>query len=275
MLERFTDQARRVIVLAQEEARMLNHDRIGTEHLLLGLIHEDQGVPTEALESLGISLEAVRRQVEEITGRGRGAPSGHIPFMTPTKAVLERSLREALQLGHDYIGTEHILLALTREDDGTAAQVLTRLGADLDRVRQQVIRLVRSAGPEQARPGTPPGRAGVAGVQARLDAIERRLAALERRVGTGPDTARLDQQIASVRAGKEAAIEAGDHERAASLRDREKDLLAARSARQDEWATARPALPSLAEQCQELSREIDLLRALLRLHGIDPHDESA
>ena len=248
MLERFTDQARRVIVLAQDEARMLNHDRVGTEHLLLGLIHEDQGVAAEALESLGISLEAARREVGEITGRGRRAPSGHIPFTTPAKAALERSLREALQLGHDSIGAEHILLALTREDAEAAAQVLTRLGADLDRVRQQVIRLVRSAGPEQARPSAPPARTTAGGVQARLDAIERRLAALERRVGTGPDTARPHQQIASVRAGKEAAIEAGDHERAASLRNWGKDLLAARSARQDEWASARPALPSLAEQ---------------------------
>ena len=185
MLERFTDQARRVIVLAQDEARMLNHDRVGTEHLLLGLIHEDQGVAAEALESLGISLEAVRREVEEITGRGQRAPSGHIPFTTSAKAALERSLREALQLGHDSIGAEHILLALTREDAEAAAQVLTRLGADLDRVRQQVIRLVRSAGPEQARPSAPPARTTAGGVQARLDAIERRLAALERRVGTG------------------------------------------------------------------------------------------
>jgi hypothetical protein len=274
MFERFTDQARRVIVLAQEEARMLNHDHLGTEHLLLGLIHEGQGVAAEALESLGISLEAARRQVGEIAGRGRRAPSGHIPFTTPAKAALERSLREALQLGHDYIGTEHVLLGLTREDDGMAAQVLTRLGADLDRVRQQVIRLVRDA-PEQARPGAPAARRTAGGVQARLDAIERRLAALERRVGAGPDTAGLDQQIASVRAAKEAAIQAGDYERAASLRSREKDLVAARSARQDESASMRFAPPSLAEQCQELSRQIDLLRALLRQHGIEPHDESA
>ncbi|MGH7733948.1 MAG: Clp protease N-terminal domain-containing protein, partial [Gemmatimonadales bacterium] len=139
MFERFTDRARRVVVLAQEEARMLNHNYIGTEHLLLGLIHEGKGVAAKALESLGISLEAVRQQVEEIIGQGQQAPSGHIPFTPRAKKVLEHSLREATQLGHDHIGTEHILLGLIREGDGVAAQVLVKLGADLNRVRQQVI----------------------------------------------------------------------------------------------------------------------------------------
>src|ERR1700724_1287777 len=142
MFERFTDRARRVVVLAQEEARMLNHNYIGTEHILLGLIHEGEGVAAKALESLGISLEAVRQQVEEIIGQGQQAPSGHIPFTPRAKKVLELSLREALQLGHNYIGTEHILLGLIREGDGVAAQVLVKLGADLNRVRQQVIQLL-------------------------------------------------------------------------------------------------------------------------------------
>jgi ATP-dependent Clp protease ATP-binding subunit ClpC len=142
MFERFTDRARRVVVLAQEEARMLNHNYIGTEHILLGLIHEGEGVAAKALESLGISLEAVRQQVEEIIGQGQQAPSGHIPFTPRAKKVLELSLREALQLGHNYIGTEHILLGLIREGDGVAAQVLVKLGADLSRVRQQVIQLL-------------------------------------------------------------------------------------------------------------------------------------
>src|SRR6266567_3948432 len=142
MFERFTDRARRVVVLAQEEARMLNHNYIGTEHILLGLIHEGEGVAARALESLGISLEAVRQQVEEIIGQGQQAPSGHIPFTPRAKKVLELSLREALQLGHNYIGTEHILLGLIREGDGVAAQVLVKLGADLNRVRQQVIQLL-------------------------------------------------------------------------------------------------------------------------------------
>ncbi|MFO1537330.1 MAG: ATP-dependent Clp protease ATP-binding subunit [Actinomycetota bacterium] len=142
MFERFTDRARRVVVLAQEEARLLNHNYIGTEHILLGLIHEGEGVAAKALESLGISLEAVRAQVEEIIGHGGQAPSGHIPFTPRAKKVLELSLREALQLGHNYIGTEHILLGLIREGEGVAAQVLVKLGADLSRVRQQVIQLL-------------------------------------------------------------------------------------------------------------------------------------
>ncbi|MGV0326391.1 ATP-dependent Clp protease ATP-binding subunit [Corynebacterium confusum] len=142
MFERFTDRARRVIVLAQEEARMLNHNYIGTEHILLGLIHEGEGVAAKALESMGISLEDVRREVEEIIGQGTQPHTGHIPFTPRAKKVLELSLREGLQMGHKYIGTEFLLLGLIREGDGVAAQVLTKLGADLPRVRQQVIQLL-------------------------------------------------------------------------------------------------------------------------------------
>ena len=145
MFERFTDRARRVAVLAQEEARMLRHDYIGTEHILLGLIREGEGVAARALESLGISLEAVRQQVGGITGQGEQAPSGHIPFTPRAKNVLELSLREALQFGHNYIGTEHILLGLIREGEGVAAQVLVKLGADPGRVRQQVIQLLKGS----------------------------------------------------------------------------------------------------------------------------------
>src|SRR5256712_4106684 len=142
MFERFTDRARRVVVLAQEEARMLNHNYIGTEHILLGLIHEGEGVAAKALESLGISLEGVREQVQELIGQGQQAPSGHIPFTPRGKKVLELSLGEALEVGHNYIGTEHILLGLIREGEGVAAQVLVKLGADLNKVRQQVIQLL-------------------------------------------------------------------------------------------------------------------------------------
>ena len=142
MFERFTDRARRVVVLAQEEARILNHNYIGTEHILLGLIHEGDGVAARALEAMGISLEAVRQQVEQIIGRGKDAQSGHIPFTPRAKKVLEFSLRESLQLGDDYIGTEHILLGLIREGEGVAAQVLVNLGAGMDRTRQQVIELL-------------------------------------------------------------------------------------------------------------------------------------
>ena len=166
MFERFTDRARRVVVLAQEEARLLNHNYIGTEHILLGLIHEGEGVAAKALESLGISLEAVRSQVEEIIGQGGASPSGHIPFTPRAKKVLELSLREALQLGHNYIGTEHILLGLIREGEGVAAQVLVKLGADLSRVRQQVIQLLSGyQGPQQGgKPeATPAGAGGQSG----------------------------------------------------------------------------------------------------------------
>jgi ATP-dependent Clp protease ATP-binding subunit ClpC len=142
MFEKFTDKARRVVVLAQEEAKMLNHNYIGTEHILLGLIHEGEGVAAKALEALGINLDAVREQVQEIIGQGQTPPTGHIPFTPRAKKVLELSLREALQLGHSYIGTEHLLLGLIREGEGVAAQVLTKLGADSNRVRQQVVELL-------------------------------------------------------------------------------------------------------------------------------------
>ena len=170
MFERFTDRARRVVVLAQEEARLLNHSYIGTEHILLGLIHEGEGVAAKAMESLGISLEAVRSQVEEIIGQGGSSPSGHIPFTPRAKKVLELSLREALQLGHNYIGTEHILLGLIREGEGVAAQVLVKLGADLSRVRQQVIQLLSGYQGGQGKPGEPAGAAPGAGAAGKEEA---------------------------------------------------------------------------------------------------------
>jgi ATP-dependent Clp protease ATP-binding subunit ClpC len=142
VFERFTDPAKRAIALAQEEARMLNHNYIGTEHILLGLVHEGDGAGAKVLESLKISLEAVRRQVEEIIGRGQAAPTGALPFTPRAKKVLELSFREALQLGHNYIGTEHILLGLIREGEGVAAQVLQKLGADLDRLHDRVVRII-------------------------------------------------------------------------------------------------------------------------------------
>ena len=163
VFERFTDRARRVVVLAQEEARLLNHNYIGTEHILLGLIHEGEGVAAKALESLGISLEAVRSQVEEIIGQGGSSPSGHIPFTPRAKKVLELSLREALQLGHNYIGTEHILLGLIREGEGVAAQVLVKLGADLSRVRQQVIQLLSGYSGSGQGEGSESGKETVGG----------------------------------------------------------------------------------------------------------------
>jgi Clp amino terminal domain, pathogenicity island component len=153
MFERFTDRARRSVVLAQQEASQLNHNYIGTEHLLLGLLHEDSGVAARALESLGVSLEAVRAQVEEIIGRGKEAPSGHVPFTPRSKKVLELALREALLLDHNYIGTEHILLGLVREGEGVAAQVLVELGADLPRVRQQVTQVLAGSAGQASQAG--------------------------------------------------------------------------------------------------------------------------
>jgi ATP-dependent Clp protease ATP-binding subunit ClpC len=208
MFERFTDRARRVVVLAQEEARLLNHNYIGTEHILLGLIHEGEGVAAKALESLGISLEAVRAQVEESIGQGLRAPTGHIPFTPRAKKVLELSLREALQLGHNYMGTEHILLGLIREGEGVGAQVLAAVGADDARVREQVVWLLTGEG-EQAGP------------RARLV-----------RMTVPEDLRELEEQIAQVRRQKQAAVEAGDVDGAAALRDREQRLRADRARRE-------------------------------------------
>jgi ATP-dependent Clp protease ATP-binding subunit ClpA len=222
MFERFTDQARRVVVLAQEEARHLNHNYIGTEHLLLGLLREGEGVAAKALASLGISLEAGRIQVEEIVGQGLRAPTGHIPFTPRAKKVLELSLREALQLGHNYMGTEHILLGVIREGEGVAAQVLAAVGADDARVREQVVRLL------------------------------------------------TEEQIAQVRRQKEAAVEAGDVDRAAALRDREQQLLADRARREREWM-ADVDVQAVIEENQRLHGEVERLRGLLRQHGIEPN----
>jgi len=198
VFERFTDRARRVVVLAQEEARLLNHNYIGTEHILLGLIHEGEGVAAKALESLGISLEAVRAQVEEIIGQGGSSPSGHIPFTPRAKKVLELSLREALQLGHNYIGTEHILLGLIREGEGVAAQVLVKLGADLSRVRQQVIQLLSGYAGQKEPSTSGPGATEAAPTGSLvLDQFGRNLAQLAREKKLDPVIGR-DKEIERV-----------------------------------------------------------------------------
>jgi ATP-dependent Clp protease ATP-binding subunit ClpC len=176
MFERFTDRARRVVVFAQDEARGLNHNWIGTEHLLLAVIREGHGVGAKALESMQISLDAARQQVESMIGRGQNpVGDGHIPFTPRAKKVLELSLREALQLGHDYIGTEHILLGLIREGDGVAAQVLVSLGCDLNRARQQVIQLLHGYQGRQSVLSTIGDELGdrLASMAARLAVIER------------------------------------------------------------------------------------------------------
>jgi len=182
LFERFTDRARRVLVLAQEEARLLNHSFIGTEHILLGLIHEGEGLAAKALESLNISLEAVREEVEKTIGQAGSAPTGSPPFTPRAKKVLELSLREALQLGHNYIGTEHMLLGLVREGEGVAAQVLISLGADLSKVRQQVIQQLsgyQGRDPQSTPPGGSPSQESTGGSPV-LDQFGRNLTQLAR-----------------------------------------------------------------------------------------------
>jgi len=280
VFERFTDRARRVVVLAQEEARMLDHNYIGTEHILLGLIGEGEGVAAKALESLGISLEAVRQEVEEIIGRGQQAPPGHIAFTPRAKKVLELALREAQQLGHNYVGTEHILLGLIREGEGVASQVLVKLGADLERVRQQVIQLLHGhQGKQPVDDGRRRGKRARARLMddalARIEALDRRLAAMERWVGMRPDLDDVDQEIAQVRRDKEAAIDTQDFEAAAALRDKEKELLAARASREKEWAAATGDRPSLAAEFARANAELERLRATLLRHGLETDNGAA
>jgi ATP-dependent Clp protease ATP-binding subunit ClpC len=285
MFERFTDRAHRTLALAQEEARALHQDRVGTEHFLLGLLREGQGVAAKALESLGISLETVRQQVEEIIDQGQQAPSGHIRFSPRAKKVLELSRREALQLGHHYIGTEHILLGLIREGEGVAAQVLVRLGADLSTVRQRVIQLLHGyqggQGPETGRAAPRSGGAGrgerglLSELLSGLESIGSRLSAIEQRVGAGPELGDLDQQIAQARRDKESAARAEDYERAAGLRDRERHLLAEKTSRQAEWAAVHLDLSSLAEGLHRAGDEAGHLRDLLRQRGTHPQDGAA
>jgi ATP-dependent Clp protease ATP-binding subunit ClpA len=269
------------VVQAQEEARMLNHNYIGTEHLLLGLVHEGQSAAAaQALESLGISLETVRQQVKEIIGRGQQAASGHIPFTPRAKTALELAGRESRALGQNYVGTEHLLLGLTREGDGVAAQVLVRLGAGQDRVRQQVIELLNrdqsqdvtgeSSRPGERAPGQPPDQG-----LTRIDALDRRLAAIERWAGMRPDLDDLDQEIAQVRREKEAAIDRQDFEAAAQTRDKEKQLLTVRARREKEQPEAAAGRPSLAGELGRLHAELERLRAILREHGIAPGDDAA
>jgi len=280
MFERFTDRARRVVVLAQEDARLLNHNYIGTEHLLLGLIHEGHGVAAQALESLGISLEAVRQQVEQIIGRGQQAPSGHIPFTPRAKKVLELAMRESDALGHVHINTEHLLLGLIREGHGVAAQVLVRLGGDLNSVRQQVIRLLpRQAGTgaigASQRLGKGERKRLIDDALARIGYVDQRLAAVERWVGLTPDLDDLDQEMAHVRREKEFAIDSQDFEAAAALRDKEKELFDRRTSQEQEWTGAAESRPSLAAELSRMNAELERLRAILREHGIEPGDGAA
>jgi ATP-dependent Clp protease ATP-binding subunit ClpC len=287
MFERFTDQARRVLALAQDEARTHNCHRVGTEHLLLGLIQEREGIALAALSSLGISPEMVRRQVAEITGQRQGQePSGrHTQYTMRAKKALDLALREALQLGHHHIGTEHILLSLIREGEGPAAQALLELGADLSLVRQQVLLLLSEdgggeqpqAGPAAPYPSPVGGAEGrlLAELLGRIEDLDSRLSAVEQRMGTGPDVQDLDQQIAQVRRDKESAVTAEEYETAAALRNAERQLLADKASRQKEWAAAHLDLPALADKLHRLVDEVGRLRGLLRQIGIEPQGGAA
>jgi ATP-dependent Clp protease ATP-binding subunit ClpC len=280
MFERFTDQARRVLALAQEEARIRNCHRVGTEHLLLGLIHEREGMAAEALESLGISPEAVRGKIEEITGQSQEASAGYQQYTLRAKKALDLSRREALQLGHNHIGTEHILLSLIREGEGPAAQVLLELGADLGRVRQQVVELLALAEVQAEVVREPPAErpaltsvgenAMLAEILARIEDMDSRLVAVEHQMGPGPDLREFDRQIAQARQAKESAAGAEDYENATTLRNKERQLIADKASRQKEWAASHLDLPSLAEGLHLLSDEVGRLRGLLTQQGLAP-----
>ncbi len=238
---RLTGRARRVVALAHEEARGLHHNYVGTEHILLGLLREGDGVAARALGSLGITAEAVRQQVEEIIGRGKRTPSGHVPVTPRVRKVLELSLREAMQLDHLYIGTEHILLGMLREGEGLAAMILAKLGAQTDQIRHAVVRL--SADHERPRHELAPP----------------------------PGLGDYDEKIAAARRQKDAAIDAKDFDLAAGFRDTEKQLLAERDRRITEWS-AGVDVAAMRDELERLHHEVARLQNLLLKHGIQPDD---
>jgi ATP-dependent Clp protease ATP-binding subunit ClpA len=314
MFERFTNQARRVVVLAQEESRNLNHNYIGTEHLVLGLLREG-GTGARALASLDVTVEAVRREVEARVGRGDQPQAGHIPFTPRAKKALELSLRESLALGQNYIGTGHLLLGLIRKGgDGVGPEIVVGLGADLNVLRARVIELMADDTEEGAVPSLPVREETVlaerhpGAIQGLLDSIDTRLTVIERHLGITrpvPDELRTyDRRIAKVIGAKEEAIERQDFERAAALRQEEKQLRSERARAQVELEEARlregaaaesepapedggpaaedaPGEASATGRAGEVARlqaEVARLLALLREHGIDlgkPEDPPA
>ena len=311
MFERFTNQARRVVVLAQEESRSFNHNYIGTEHLVLGLLREGQGTGARALESLDVTLEAVRGEIETRIGRGNQEQSGHIPFTPRAKKALELSLRESLALGQNYIGTGHLLLGLIRKGDGVGVEILVGLGADLNVLRARVVELLGDDDTEQGAAVTGPAvRVATArserpsgAIQGLLDSIDARLTMIERHLGitrsVPEELSTYDRRIAKVVGAKEEAIESQDFERAAALREEEKQLRSERARREVELEEARlreaasgesepesaaedgpdqaPATGT-ADEVTLLQAEVARLMALLREHGIDlgePQDPPA
>lgn len=268
MFERFTDRARRAVALANEEARLLGHDQIGTEHILLGLLREAGGAAGRALRSLDITLEEAREHVAAAVGPGTGK-SAHIPFTQRAKSVLERALREALQLGHEYIGTEHILLGLLRDDKDSAVQIIAGLGADRAAVRWRVLQLIPSGPGTSRSPGTTSAGPRVRlllddEARARFDSADSRLSAIEQWVGVAPGLAELDHELMRVRQDKEAAIDAHDYRTAEDLSETETELLLDRDRRVRGWA----GQPTLAAELAQLRSEVAQLSAeVARLHA--------
>jgi ATP-dependent Clp protease ATP-binding subunit ClpC len=263
MFERFSDGARRVVVQAQEEARLLQHNYIGTEHILLGIVREGEGTAARALQSLGADLDALGQEIKALIGHGQHEPSGHIPFTPEAKRTLELSLRESTQLKSRYIGTEHILLGLVRLGEGPTAQVFTAHGISLDRARQEVIRLLGETGGEGPAGGEfHYTRISLEDIAIQLRSIGRRLAAIEAMLGVEDSPARqrlrnIETELAQVTREKETAIEEQDFERAAQARDQERRLLGRRREAEQAWlaeadeATTPPAdddPPAAADQ---------------------------
>jgi ATP-dependent Clp protease ATP-binding subunit ClpA len=311
MFERFTNQSRRVVVLAQEEARMLDHNYIGTEHLLLGLLHEGRGSAARVLEAMDVTLQAVRDQVIEIIGRGQAQQSGHIPFTPRAKKSLELSLREALQLGDGYIGTGHLLLGLIHQGDNVAVKILASLDADLKEIRARVTEELRG-NPEEGQdvPAAERERQQLkvflrGEVKGLLDTIDDRLSAIERRLGiTRPVSAvrGLEVRIAQVRKDKEAAIDVQDFSQAAALRDTEKQLIEEQARVEQETAAGGGAVSEAGgglvseagggpvseagggpvseaggepDELGRLRARVADLEARLREHGIDPEESGS
>jgi ATP-dependent Clp protease ATP-binding subunit ClpA len=260
MFERFTSRARRAVVLASEEARLLGYEQIGTEHILLGLLHEGSGVAGRALDSLGVTLAAARAQLPGAGGAGSGK-SGRVAFTQRAKTALELALREALQLGHEYIGTEHILLGLVRDEKDSAAQIIAGLGADRATVRQRVLQLVPSLSDTR--------RIAEAASAARLrlrpddettaqfDTFESRLTAVEQWVGVAPGLAELDRELMRVRHDKETAIDAHDYRTAEDLSETESEMLVDR----DRRIRGEAGQPTLATEVAQLRAEVARLSA--------------
>jgi ATP-dependent Clp protease ATP-binding subunit ClpC len=239
MFRRFSPRAREVIISAQQEARALHHNFIGTEHILLGLLRDREGVAGRALHVMGISPETVREQILDIIGEGKQEPSGHIPFTPRAKRVLELGVREAVQLGHLYVGTEHILLGLVREGDGVGWHVLSRLGVTVPKVRNQVLELVNQDRRTPSEVISPPGIRD------------------------------YDTRIELARQAKDAAVDAKDFDRAAAARESEKELLAGRERLIAHWS-AGVDVATLGRELDWLRDEVSRLQRLLLEHGIEP-----